>query len=606
MAPHLQLGCLVRIPLGGRRVRGIVSELVEEAAEEELEAIAALIVQPPLAPPPLDQVMAWIARRYAVPLGAALDRCVPPRVRVKAPAPEAPAGVPADGRLLRYRGGDGLIRAIESGTGGVYSFRTAWGEDHGILIAELVAASLRAPEGAALVAVPEVRFGSRVLDALAESWPGVARVDSSQSDGDRSRSWLQLAVGHRLGMGGRATVLAPASPLRLIVLDEEEHPSYKEDRSPRYDARRVAMARAERHGAVCVLMSHTPSVELAPAGRRGDIQVIDQEPSAGRASLPVIETVEPPSNRILSHTLHDRIKESLYAGRAVALLAPRRGFARSVWCPSCQRSLRCPRCERGLHGGPAMRTVRCGRCGFQAPTPVSCPSCGAAGLRFMGAGSERLAEQVAKSFPRARVVRMDPELIDGAGAGDEPVDIYVTTWIGTKPTIRPPVSLVGVLDADALLRRPDWRATERAYQALVAMAEWAGPAAAGGRLIVETAEPSHYVVQALARASYDFFLQRELAQRKELGYPPFSELIRVIATGPRRAGLIERAAGIARAEGRVLGPIPVTSRTGSGAEEEGLEILVKCPDAEPVAVALRAILASVPAGNRLRVDVDPH
>ncbi len=253
-----------------------------------------------------------------------------------------------------------------------------------------------------------------------------------------------------------------------------------------------------------------------------------------------------------------------------------------------------------------MGTVRCSRCGFQGPTPDCCPGCGGAGLRFMGAGSERLSEQVAKSFPRARVVRMDPDLIDGPVVAGGPVDIYVTTWIGTKPAIRPPVSLVGVLDADALLRRPDWRATERAYQALVTMAEWAGPAAGGGRLVIQTAEPSHYVVQAVARASYDFFLERELAQREELGYPPFSELIRVIANGPRRAGLIERAAGIARAGGRVLGPIPVVSKTGSGAEEEGLEILVKCPDAEPVSVALRDILASVPAGNRLRVDVDPR
>ena len=222
----------------------------------------------------------------------------------------------------------------------------------------------------------------------------------------------------------------------------------------------------------------------------------------------------------------------------------------------------------------------------------------------MGAGSERLEEQLAKSFPRARVARMDPDVLEHGAVPQAPLDIYVTTWIGTKPAIRPPVSLVGVLDAGALLRRPDWRATERAYQALVAMAEWAGPSSRGGRLIVQTTEPSHYALQAVVRGSYDFFLQRELAQREELGYPPFSELVRVVAHGPRRAGLIERAAGVARAFGRVLGPVEATSRTN--AERDALEILIKCPEAEPVAEALRDILASVPAGNRLRVDVDPR
>ena len=202
---------------------------------------------------------------------------------------------------------------------------------------------------------------------------------------------------------------------------------------------------------------------------------------------------------------------------------------------------------------------------------------------------------------------MDPDVIGDVDQHPGEVDIYVTTWIGTKPALRPNVALVGVLDADSLLRRPDFRAAENTYQALAAMAAWAGPASEGGRLVVQTAEPEHYSIQAVIRADYGFWLERELTERRELNYPPFTELIRATGYGPRRQGLIERAAGVARATGaRVLGPVEVRSVVGEGELEEGLEILIKVDDAEPVARELRGILASAPAGSRLRVDVDPR
>jgi primosomal protein N' (replication factor Y) len=198
---------------------------------------------------------------------------------------------------------------------------------------------------------------------------------------------------------------------------------------------------------------------------------------------------------------------------------------------------------------------------------------------------------------------MDPDVLEEGGDAAEPSDIYVTTWIGTKPALRPPATLVGVLDADRLIRRPDFRASENAYQALVEMAEWAGPAGTGGRLVVQTAEPGHHAVQAVVRADYRFFLERELPLREELAYPPFSELIKVTASGTGRAGLLERVAETARGAGaRVLGPIPSGP---PGDDDAAGELLLKCADAEEVAVALRGILASTP-GGRLRVDVDPR
>jgi primosomal protein N' (replication factor Y) len=220
----------------------------------------------------------------------------------------------------------------------------------------------------------------------------------------------------------------------------------------------------------------------------------------------------------------------------------------------------------------------------------------------MGAGSERIAEQIARAFPRATVARVDPGSIGDESA--RAADIYVTTWIGTKESLRPEVGLVGVLNADVLIRRPDFRAAETGYQALAEMAEWAGRASEDGRLLIQTSEPGHHALQAIVRADYRFFLDRELPLRQELGYPPFSELIRATALGPRADEVIRAAADACGDGARVLGPM--AARVDGRRDPNARGILAKCADATVVAEGLRDILAAVPAGNRLTIDVDPR
>ncbi|MGH2827816.1 MAG: replication restart helicase PriA [Actinomycetota bacterium] len=606
LRPVVRVGSLVRVPLGHRRTRAVVVSL-GSSDDAGLESVVALVAGAPVAPGALVEVFAWLARRYAAPLGLAFQRAVPPRVRTKLRASDAILTGGGSERLSSYEGSAELLEALRRREAGTWCLRSLPGEDRGGLISELVDCALGDGDQA-LVAVPEVRFGSAVLDALGERWPQLARLDSAQGDNERAHAWLRIGAGAPLGGGGRSAVLAPAEHLRLVVVDEEHHHSYKEDRSPRYDARRVAIERALRQGATCVLLSSTPRVETAAAARDGTFGSVAPRTIDARAARPMVETAEPPGDRVFSRALHSRIAGALRAGERVALLVPARGYSRALWCANCRRSVRCPVCEAGLFFDRVGAAVRCAHCRFEAPAPERCPSCGASDFRYVGAGSERLSEQLSKSFPRATVGRMDPDVIANAVDAPAPdVDIFVTTWIGTKPALRPPASLVGVLDADAMLRRPDFRAAESAYQALAAMAEWAGPASAGGRLLIQTAEPEHYAIQAVIRADYDYFLERELEERAELDYPPFSELVKATSYGPRKQGLIERAAGVARATGaRVLGPIEVQTVVSDGKLTDGLEVLIKADDAEPVAVALRGILASVPAGSRLRVDVDPR
>jgi primosomal protein N' (replication factor Y) (superfamily II helicase) len=597
------VGSLVRVPLGARKVRGIVVE-VTDGEVDGLELVLSLVVRTPLAVPALRDLLRWVAARYVAPQPAAFERVVPPRVRVE-PRPVAPLGDgPAPEVLRAYSGGAELHDAIAAGGRGGWCVRARSGEDRGRLITELVAAAGRA-SGAAIVMVPEVHYGSAVLGTLQAAFPDCVRLDSGKSEAERAAGWLAMAAGHGLGAGGRGSVFVPCPDLRLIILDEEHHRTYKEDRAPRFDARRVAIERAHGQGAICVLVSVAPLLETGAASRSGSFGLVQPTREADRAARPIVELAEKPHDRQLAQGFHRRIHDCLGSGGKVAVLVPPRGFARSLWCGACRRSVRCPVCEAGVRLETGGRAIRCPRCGYSATAPDICPTCGERDFHLVGAGSERVADQLGAMFPRASVTRVDADTLGEGEALPPAGDIYVTTWIGTKPALRPDVSLVAVLDADALIRMPDFRAAENAYRALVEMAEWAGPAGTGGRLLVQTAQPSHHAIQALARADYSFFLDRELEQRRELGYPPFAELVKVRSSGTEHLEVLEEVTELCRGMGaQVLGPIGV--RVGSGSNVDAAEILIKHPDAGPIAEGLRGILPKVPAGTRLRVDVDPR
>jgi primosomal protein N' (replication factor Y) (superfamily II helicase) len=595
-------GSLVRVPFGGRVVRGFVLSLSDVSGTAtdggSLEDIKGVVIRAALAPAPLAAVLGDVARRYVVPRARSFSRMVPPRVRVS-PGRSVPRSTALEPDVLStYEGGLALHAAIRERRAGTWCVQVVPGEDRGRLIAELVSAL---GSGAGVVLVPEVRYGSLVLDGVARHLPELVRVDSSQEDPDRSAAWLQMAGGHSLAGGGRAAVFTPAADLGLIIIDEEHHQTYKEDRAPRYDARWVAVRRAGEQNAVCVLMSASPSVETGARAADGTYGSVVPARAARRAARPIVELVDRPEDRSIGHELHERMAATLNDGKRVALLAPSPAFARAVWCGGCRRSLRCPRCEAGLFFDRAGARVRCARCGHEEAAPDSCPSCGASDFKLVGAGTERLAEQLRKAFPRVRTRRVDPA--NPRAGGSEEADIYVTTWMGTKPELRPEVSLVGVLDADWLIRRPDFRSAESAYQAMAEMAEWAGPADAGGRLVIQTVEPMHHSLQAVVRADYDYFLTKELAQRRELTYPPFVELVKVSVEGEGAREAVEEIGEAVRdASERVLGPAEIRHPEGP----TSLQLLIKCRDASEIGRSLRVILEGRSKGPRISIDVDPR
>ncbi len=496
-----------------------------------------------------------------------------------------------------------------------------------------IAACLERGKGA-LVMVPEIaltpqlvfRFRARFGDDLAV-------LHSGLSEPDRHAMWTRLRRGEvKVAIGARSAVFAPVPDLGLVIVDEEHDSSFKQEEGVRYNARDMALYRAHRLRAAVVLGSATPSLESVELTRRGKlVELVLPDRAFAEATLPAVTIVDlrrngagPTGNRLLSLPLHRALEATLAAREQAILFLNRRGFAPSVVCASCGTVETCRSCSvaltyhRGRNAG-----VRCHYCDFHGPLPGACSACGAPALELEGLGTERLEDTVAAAFPGARVARLDRDVADGARAeailarmraGE--IDILVGTQMVTKGHDLPNVTLVGVVNADAALSLPDFRASERGFQLLVQVAGRAGRRERPGRVLIQTRTPEHAAIQFAATHDVRGFWARELADRAEVGYPPFSRLalLRIDAldedTARSTAGTL---AAIARTtkdaldrKVAVLGPsaAPLARLRG----RFRFRVMLRATERGPLRAVLRGLsegLARVDRRVRVVVDVDP-
>ncbi len=402
-------------------------------------------------------------------------------------------------------------------------------------------AACRAASRGALVLVPEIALTPQLVSRFrARFGDDLAVIHSGLTDRERHAMWQRLRGGQvHVAIGARSALFAPVTRLGLVVVDEEHDGSFKQEEGTRYHARDMALLRAHRAGAVSVLGSATPSLEteaLARAGRLGRLVLPGRAHRA--AVLPRVELVDlkrigagPSGHKLLSLPLHRALERTLAAGEQAILFLNRRGFAPAVLCESCGAIAECPACAVALtFHRPRGGRVRCHYCDYDSSVG-SCAKCGSARFSLEGLGTERLEETVAQAFPTARVARLDRDVAAGEGAeaviarmraGE--IDVLVGTQMVTKGHDLPRVTLVGVVNADSSLALPEFRAAERTFQLLVQVAGRAGRADRPGLVIVQTRDPEHPAVAFAARHDVVGFIERELADRQELGYPPFARL----------------------------------------------------------------------------------
>jgi len=500
-------------------------------------------------------------------------------------------------------------------------------------------AASRAKHLGSIVLVPEIALTPQLVARFrARFGDDVAVLHSGLTPAERHTMWHRLRCGEvDVAIGARSALFAPVRSLGLVIVDEEHDTSFKQEEGVRYHARDMAIWRAHRAAGVCVLGSATPSVEseyLVRSGRATKLSL----PSRARAQpMPSVEIVDlrrigagPTGDRRVSMPLYRAIESALAAREQVILFLNRRGFAPSVRCESCGHLLACASCSVALtfHKGSAINggRVRCHYCDYDAPLLSSCEKCGAEALGLEGVGTEKLEETVAAAFPAARVARLDRDVASGkridavlSRMRNREIDILVGTQMVTKGHDLPSVTLVGVINADAALSIPDYRASERAFQLLVQVAGRAGRGDAPGRVLVQTWDPSHPAVALATRHDVAGFLERELSDRRELAYPPYTHaaLVRVEAIDQAEArGACGHLARIARAtdavrRGAVTVHGPAAAPIARVRNRWRFRAMLRASHRSDLRATLSVLHdalaagATLPRGVRAMIDVDP-
>ncbi|MCL2003542.1 MAG: primosomal protein N' [Oscillospiraceae bacterium] len=433
--------------------------------------------------------------------------------------------------------------------------------------------------GGAIVLVPEIALTPQLLSLFSAHFgEKAALLHSALSMGERLNEWKRIREGlATVVLGTRSAVFAPVSGLRLIVLDEEQEGSYKSAESPRYHAREVAKYRCVQQGATLLLGSATPSLESFRAAADGLYFRCRLGERYNRRAMPEVTVVNLRDERrfgngtTISRLLHSEITDNLQKGEQTILLLNRRGHHKMVICPDCGQSPGCPRCSVPLAHHSANGRLMCHYCGYSSKYGGECAEC-ASGLIPLGAGTQRVAEELAGLFPDIEVLRMDTDTTGTRGAHEKLLDRFrkqrVPILLGTQMVAKgldfPNVTLVGVLCADAALHIDDFRAGERAFSLITQVVGRAGRGESPGRAVIQTYAPDHPVILAAAAQDYDRFYEEEAAIRQIQGYPPFAAMTRLTLFSHKqddvmRAGLrvldwIEKS----KCEGlnRVLGPAP--------------------------------------------------
>lgn len=387
----------------------------------------------------------------------------------------------------------------------------------------------------ALVLVPEIALTPQLTGRFqARFGGGIAILHSGLSDGERYDEWRRIRRGlAQIVIGARSAIFAPLENIGIIIVDEEHEASFKQSDGLRYNARDLALVRGKMEQAAVVLGSATPSVTTVHAAGEGRLTLLELPERVEGRPMPLVELVAMKGNKeTISAPLSNCLRETYQLGKQAIVFLNRRGFATFLVCAECGKSLTCPNCSVTLTYHRQRRQSLCHYCDYAVPAPGSCPACNGTTLSELGAGTEKLEHDLKELLPTARILRMDSDTTSGKGShgrllsrmNDGSADILVGTQMIAKGHDFPEVTLVGVVNAEASLGMPDFRAAERTFQLLSQVIGRAGRGENPGRVVVQAIDPGHYAITSAAGHDAEGFYRQELEFRREAGYPPFAFL----------------------------------------------------------------------------------
>ncbi|WP_372806361.1 primosomal protein N' [Pontiella sp.] len=480
----------------------------------------------------------------------------------------------------------------------------------------------------AIVLVPEISLTPQTVDRFRSRFGDcVAVLHSSLSDGERHDEWHRIRNGEaQIAIGARSALFSPVENLGLIVVDEEHEPTYKQDESPRYNARDVAVMRGRIENCCVVLGSATPALESFNNVRDGRYGLAEMLMRVDDRSMPLmrvvdmrIEAEKEGRASIFSKELVQGIYDRLNINEQVILFLNRRGFSASLQCEKCGYVAECAECSVSMTYHKRAHKLLCHICGAEEKVPDRCPDCGDPDFKYAGMGTERIEEVLGKLCPKARVARMDSDtmrkkdsyrtVLDQFKTGK--IDILLGTQMIAKGLDFPNVTLVGVLHADMSLNVPDFRAGERTFQLLTQVAGRAGRGEKAGEVIVQAYTPHHPAIQAARSLDYEGFCSQDLEFRRELNYPPFSHLVLLTFKGENELEVMAAADRFSAQLERILPesvshspPVPAPLARAKGLWR--YQIMLRCEHTVKMTRPIRHVQQTcrLPKGVTLTVDVD--
>ena len=651
LRPEVEVGKRLLVPFGRRNREGYCIGFAAKPQVQQLKTVAAVLDEKPLFTSEMLSLGHWMSDYYFSSWGEALLAMLPEGVRkkrkrepsmvtVRSPEKEA-AELAVHRRLI---GGPELTEEQEEALARILS---ALGRHttlvlHGITSSGKTEVYIRAIQEVvrggkqAIVLVPEISLTPQTLARFSRRFQRVALLHSALSPAERARQWQQIKDGRvDVVIGARSAIFAPVDKLGLVVIDDEHETSFKQETSPRYHAREVAIKRGEMNQAPVVLGSATPTLETYHRSKIGSYERLVLKRRIGGHPLPpvlLVDMKEECAARpgcVISRTLEKAMGESLARGEQVILFINRRGYSFYVRCRRCGHVEKCKRCDVALVFHKKKNILLCHYCGARRNAEALCPECVTGKLDYRGTGTERIRETIASLLPDAAIAQMDSDSTKRRGSHEKIFEAFqkreIQVLVGTQMLAKgldfPNVTTVGVVLADVTLNLPDFRSDERTFQLLEQVAGRTGRGPKGGSVFVQSYEPDRLSIRLAANHDYEGFAQTELDRRKELGYPPFGQIVEVLFEGKDPARVGDEAQEFARilsplaeeAKVSLLGPAACPIARISGKSRHHL--ICKGPPVvsgvEPsdgsIHRVLRAVLENSRPSRSVRmvIDVDP-
>lgn len=656
------VGSRVAVPLRQQEVFGTVLELRASSEFRNIKSLSRILIseEAPLLSPELMRLAKWMADYYVTPLHTVLRTLLPGSIREakkkrkrnendnlfsgETILPALPPKLNADQERVVSVIGEALEKSS------YYELApniTNYETDpfvfllHGVTGSGKTEVYLRAIEKAlalgksALVLVPEIaltpqtveRFRARFETVMGKKF--IAVLHSHLSEGERHEEWLRLHRGEaRIAIGARSAVFAPLRDLGLIIVDEEHEGSYKQEESPRYHARDVAVMRAHLEKCPIVLGSATPSMESFYNVQIKKYQLLELAYRADHQKMPLVRVLDlrlqvrgKQADGVLSFPLRQAIAARLERSEQVILFLNRRGFSSALFCQQCGYVCECPHCSLALTFHRTSNNLICHLCGLTKKLLAECPECREPVLLQRGMGTQRVESAIQQAFPQARLMRMDTDTMKGKGIYQKTLDRFrsrqIDILIGTQMIAKgldfPNVTLVGIINADTSLQAPDFRAGERTFQLLTQVAGRAGRGDVEGEVMIQTYTPVSPSIQFARHHDYHGFFEQEIALRKQFGYPPFHRMILIQLRGKIQERVAFVAADFQKklrkmlpAEVNVGEAVPAPLERAHG--QYRFHIVLKGTSVKKMKTLLRELLEknSFPNGVITTIDVDPQ